>query len=783
MSLHRTWIRRLANLMPVLLLAWLLGGCAAQKALQDGEALLAGGHTAEGLAKLREAVQLEPTSAQYRISYLRHRDRALQALVTRADEARASRRDDDAQALYAQALALAPGYEPALAALRAMASEQRWRKAIADAEALLDRKEVEAARDKLRPLLLESPRHAAARELMQRIDAALERPAPETVLAASFRRPISIEFKDTALRTVFDILSRTSGLNFVLDKDVRGDLKASIVLRNSTVEAALSMLLLTQQLEQRVIDGSTVLIYPANAAKHREYQTLTVRSFYLAHAEAKQVAATIRAITKTRDMVVDDRLNLLIVRDSPAAVRMVEKLVALHDVQEAEVMLDVEILEVKRTRLLDLGVRLPDSLSLTPLAATSGGGITLRDLRDIDSTRIGATLGSASITAKKQETDANLLANPRIRTRNRDKAKILIGERVPNITTTLTSTGFATDSVTYVDVGLKLDVEPVIYPDGEVMIKIALEVSNIINQVATKSGSVAYQIGTRGAQTVLRLADGENQVLAGLISDEDRRTAYKLPGAGDLPIVGRLFGSQADDASKTEIVLSITPRVLRNIPRPPAALAEFDSGTEASVGARGAAAPLAAPLGPRSPVLVPPAPAPAPRPAADTGAATSTLAGTAVTASTGTNSTTTTVTTIDANVVALTWQAPRQVNVGDTVTAQLLVRSDVLLADLPLTVRYDAPLLQLVSANEGDFMRQSGAASQFVARTEPAGQVALAASKPGGARGSGVLATITFRALSAGIATLSTSVLGGATAAGNALPMQAPLPFTITVTP
>ena len=209
----------------------------------------------------------------------------------------------------------------------------------------------------------------------------------------------------------------------------------------------------------------------------------------------------------------------------------------------------------------------------------------------------------ASINLKKQDSDANLLANPRIRSRNREKAKILIGERVPNITTTLTATGFASDSISYVDVGLKLDVEPVIYPDGEVAIKVALEVSNIIAQVQTKSGSVAYQIGTRGAQTVLRLADGENQVLAGLISDEDRRTAYKVPGIGELPLVGRLFGSQADDSAKTEIVLSITPRILRNIPRPSAGLAEFDSGTEAGLGPRGPAAPapVTAPQAPPAP--------------------------------------------------------------------------------------------------------------------------------------------------------------------------------------
>ena len=771
MTVHRNIARWLSTLLTVCLLA----GCAAQKALEQGERLIASGQTREGLAKLQEAVQLEPTSAQYRMAYMLNRDRAIQSLLDRADAARSQSRTVEAEALYREVLVYQAGQERALAGLRAIHNELRWTAQVAEAEALLARKETDAARDKLRPVLVESPRHERGRELLQRIEKAAERPVVETALAASFRKPISIEFKDTSLRTVFDIIARTAGLNFLFDKDVRGDQKTSIFLRNSTIEAAINMLLLTNQLEQRIVDSSTVLIYPATANKLREYQPLTVRSFYLSHAEAKVVAATVKAIAKSRDVVVDDKLNLLIVRDSPAAIRMIEKLVALHDVPEPEVMLEVEILEVKRTRLLDLGVRLPDQLSLFPLAATSGGAITLRDLRNLNQDSIGAQLGSTSINAKKQETDANLLANPRIRTRNREKAKILIGERVPNITTTLTSTGFSTDSVNYVDVGLKLDVEPIIYPDGEVSIRISLEVSNIISQVQTKSGSLAFQIGTRGAQTVLRLADGETQILAGLINDEDRRTAYKLPGAGDIPVVGRLFGSQADDNSKTEIVLSITPRIIRNIPRPPASLAEFDSGTEASVGQRVGSppAPASAVAAPRA--LSPPvgqtagAPADAPRaasPTAEPQPANSTAA--------------------PAAAVSLTWLAPRQIKVGDTVTLQIMARSDTPLSDFPLTLTYDPSALQHVATNEGDFMRQGGAPSQFTSRPEPAGQVAVGLSKPGsaGASGSGVLVSFTFRALATASPTsLSLSGATASAAGGGNVPVQAPQPLALTIAP
>jgi general secretion pathway protein D len=200
---------------------------------------------------------------------------------------------------------------------------------------------------------------------------------------------------------------------------------------------------------------------------------------------------------------------------------------------------------------------------------------------------IGANFTPMSFSAGQTEGDANLLANPRIRTRNREVAKILIGDRVPNITTTATATGFVAESVQYVDVGLKLEVQPTIYLDNEVAIRINLEVSNIVSQVKTNAGTLAYQIGTRNATTVLRLKDGENQVLAGLISDAERSSANKVPGLGDLPVAGRLFGGRSDEGQKTELMLSITPRLVRGMTRPTFARTEFEAGPEGSLRARG----------------------------------------------------------------------------------------------------------------------------------------------------------------------------------------------------
>lgn len=405
-----------------------------------------------------------------------------------------------------------------------------------------------------------------------------EKPAP-----SGLDKTINVDFKEATLSQVCQVLFRTAGLNFVFDKDVRTDQPISIMLRRTAVRDVLSLILLSQQLEQRFINPETVMIYPNTPAKARDYQPLSVRSFYLTNIDAKTAAATLRTILKARDLVSDEKQNVVVMRDTPEAIRMAEKLLAVHDMPEPEVMLEVEVLEVKRSRLQELGLLWPGQLTLTPLASTAGGPVTLKDLINTTATTLGTNGPSLTINARAESGDTNLLANPRIRTRNREIAKIMIGDRVPNITTTSTATGFVAESVQYIDIGLKLDVQPTIYLDNEVAIRIALEVSNIVSQVQTKSGTLAYQIGTRNASTVLRLKDGENQVLAGLISDEERSSGNKIPGLGDLPIIGRLFGSKRDEGAKTELVLSITPRLIRNNKRPSIEQTEFSIGPESAM--------------------------------------------------------------------------------------------------------------------------------------------------------------------------------------------------------
>lgn len=759
----------------------LLSGCAAQWEHFQGQRLTRAGQHAEAAQRFEQASQLEPDSARYRLATSNAKDAAADQEHTQVQQALERGQTDQARQALTSTPATSRGAGRSVDLLHALETQDRHREWAAAAKAALDRKEWDKARNHVRQILIEDPRQPDALRIAQVLDKADadKRGGSRQSLSDAFRKPITIEFKEAPLKSVFEVISRSSGINFIFDRDIKLDQKTSIFLRNSTIDAAIRLTLLTNQLEQQVLDGNTVLIHPSTQAKVREYQPLRVRVFYLSNAEAKTVAATLKTILKTRDLVSDDKLNMLVMRDTPEAIALAEKLVAAHDVAEPEVMLEVEVLEVNRKRLLELGVRWPDQLSLTPLGANESG-LTLADLwsvsRDRTGRTIGASLGSTSINARKVDSDGEILANPRIRVRNRQKAKILIGDRVPNITSTSSATGFVAESITYVDVGLKLDVEPTVYVDGEVAINVALEVSTIVDQLKTQAGSVAYRIGTRSAQTVLRLKDGENQVLAGLLSNEERSAANKVPGLGELPVAGRLFGSHLDDENKTEIVLSITPRILRNIQRPGASTLEFDSGTEASLGASFPAGAIAAdgraePA--RGPALPPPAGAPG------SGEAQRETPDSADPADRSADP--------ETGATRMRWQGPSRLRKGDTVAIQLVLQSEQPVVSLPVSVAFDPKALQILSVSEGNLFKRSGGKSSFAHRVDPAGQVVLTSTTAaeGGVSGSGVVATFNLRVLSSSPPETTLGVTAAAPVGlqSAALELPPPPPMKLVVTP
>jgi len=626
----------------------LLAGCATHPAIQESQALMAAGRLDESVQRLEEGLRESGNNQELRTAYFRQRDRVAAQLVAQAETERLAGRQDEAQAIYLRAQKIDPSNPRVRDGLIALDNERRVAARLTEAKALIERKDAAGAERVLRDLLSKAPSHAEARRLLARLRAdAPAADAPPQALSAALSKPITLDFRDIQIKQVFDVIARTAGVNFVFDKDVRSDTRVTIMVRNASIDEVMKLILTTNQLERKLLNDNTLMIYPDTPAKARDYQDLVTRSFYLSNADVKQAQTLIRTLVKTKDIFIDEKLNLVIIKDTPNAVRLAERLIESLDMAEPEVMLDVEVLEVTRSRLLELGLRFPDQIGygrlqndltttivnngVTQTNTVPGGSLAegYIDLRNRQGLTSFIANPAVTLNLRSEAGDGNTLANPRIRVKNREKAKIHIGDKLPVFTTTSTANVGVAASVSYLDVGLKLDVEPNVYLEDEVAIKVNLEVSSVSREVTGPANSLAYQIGTRSASTVLRLRDGETQVLAGLISDEERSSANRLPGLGDIPAVGRLFSSQRDNNSKTEIVLLITPRIVRNIARPddrfdPAG-SESDVGIApvrlqnttprslslSSKGAGGAGSAMADFLANRRPVPAPPAASPA----------------------------------------------------------------------------------------------------------------------------------------------------------------------------
>jgi general secretion pathway protein D len=612
--------------LAALVFAAVLAACATPGPLEQARKSFGEGRMDEALAVLQKATRENPGDGEVRAEYFRMRDIAVTQWLAQAETLRQAGRFEAAEVLYRNVQAHDAVNPRAAAGLEQIETDRRHRALVAQAEGLAKAGRMREAQDVLRPVLMENPQQRDARRLQRAIDEKLLKPAIASAqLRPTTLKPLSLELREVTLRNVFELLTRASGINFVLDRDVRADQRTTILLRDASIEEAIRMTLLTNQLEQKVLSDNTVFVYPNTPQKVREYQELVVKGFYLANADAKQTANLIRTMLKTRDIFVDDKIGLLVIKDTPAAIRLAERLIAAQDLAEPEVMLEVEVLEVNTNWLRELGLRFPDTIAWSLVgAAGTPGTVTLPEWlnRNSDLVQLTFTNPLFLLALKQQDGGAAILANPRIRVKNKEKARIHIGDRVPVITTTAAATGgFVSESVNYLDVGLKLEVEPQVFLEDEVGIRVGLEVSNIAKEITSPgSASLAYQIGTRNAATNLRLRDGETQVLAGLISTEDRRSADRVPGLGDLPVAGRLFSHTNDTRNRTEIVLLITPHLLRTLARPDASSIEFAAGTEVSTGAPRAAfaaealapAPVAAPPFAAPPQVAPGTQAPMP---------------------------------------------------------------------------------------------------------------------------------------------------------------------------
>lgn len=543
--------------------------------LEQARVLAARGQEDEAIQLLQPLVYAHPRQPQYKNWLTLLQEKKLQKQLQQADSLLASEKYENAAAMYQQVLKASPSNRPASDGLQKVQLMQQHNAEIEKVKVAIASDNLPEAEFLLRNVLSEQPAHTEARQLFEQLEQKKnERTGIIRPVQSSLKKKVTLELKNTPIKDAFAYLGMAGDLNFSFDQDLSDGIRVNVFLRNTPIEQALEVILTSHQLGKKVLNDNTLLIYPISRAA--QYEELFVRSFYLTHMDAKRALNLMKSVLRSSDLYIDEKLNTLVIRDTMDRIKVAEKLIASQDLSEPEVMLEVEVMEINRRNLENLGIQYPSQIgvgvqgnSVANANGTQpqGGELTLSELRNFNGNLGVFSISDPAIVLNllHQDTDTNLLASPKIRVKNRDRAKIHVGDKIPVLTSVASAQGFVSQNVNYIEVGIKLDVEPVIQMQDQVSIKVGMEVSNITDQVTTTSGVVAYTIGSRNANTTLQLRNNETQILAGLFRDDEQKVRRKVPGLGNLPIIGKFFSSDNQDKRKNEIVLLITPRIMHNL--------------------------------------------------------------------------------------------------------------------------------------------------------------------------------------------------------------------------
>jgi general secretion pathway protein D len=418
---------------------------------------------------------------------------------------------------------------------------------------------------------------AVAREGKTELETLIERtrnlPPSGFELPPDVRMPDSLTFPNASSRDVYAAIGKFANISVVFDPQFR-DQPISVDLRNATVDNALQAVSAASRNFYRITAQRTVTIVPDTAAKRQEYEEEVVRTFPLSNADLKETVDLLRIVIDARRLSPVTATNMIAIKDTPARVAAAGRLIAAIDKARPEVVIDVELLEVDRTRLKEYGLQLasPSPIGTSEPTGLNGAAdvnredFTLRDLRNLTQSDVVLTnLPALFYRLLKQDVNTRTLANPQLRTSEGMPAQAKFGERVPVPVTVFSpiATGGVNQqpitSFNYENIGVNIDITPRTHHDDEVSLALKIEVSSISG--AGFGGLPTF--GNRYISTVIRLRDGETNLLAGLIRDDERRVLSGIPGLSDLPIIGKMFAHTRRETQETDIVLTLTPRIVR----------------------------------------------------------------------------------------------------------------------------------------------------------------------------------------------------------------------------
>ena len=578
-----------------------LSACATGGAMQNARLAEQRQDYDLAVAEWTKAARQRPDDRTVRLSLDRAKLRASQDHFARARRHAATQHTDEALVEYQLAAELNPASGEIQDELRALRAQMRTQVAV-------DR----GGKTTLEALIRDS----------------LAAPLPGTDLPADVTLPDSLIFRDAGARDIYTAIARFADISVVFDPTFR-DQSLSIDLRKAPLAEALTAVGTATRNFWRVTAPRSVIVVPDTAAKRREYEEEIVRTFFLSNADLKETVDVLRIVVDARRLAPVAATNAITIKDTPERVAAAGRIIQAIDKARPEVVIDVELLEVDRTRLQDYGLQIasPNTAptGLDGAASVNRDGLTLRDLRSLTSSDVLLTnLPGLYYRLLKSDTNTRTLANPQLRTQEGTAAQARFGERVPVPVTTfapIAAGGVQTQPITsfnYENIGVNIDLTPRMHHDDDVSLAVKIEVSSI-------SGSGFGGLptfGNRSINTVIRLRDGETNMLAGLIRDEERRVASGIPGLVDIPVIGRLFAFNRTETQATDIILTLTPHIVRVLDLTDADVRAFkvgrDTGSAVVVDVPGVspvrppadAAPAGTSPAPAGPVLRPQPPTP-----------------------------------------------------------------------------------------------------------------------------------------------------------------------------
>jgi general secretion pathway protein D len=405
-------------------------------------------------------------------------------------------------------------------------------------------------------------------------------------LPTGVKMPASLTFRDATSRDVFTAISRLANISVIFDSAFR-DTAVTVDLRNTTLEDALATVAGATRTFFRVTAPKTIVVIPDTPAKRREYEEEIVRTFYLSNADLKETMDLLRMVLDARRISPTTATNALTIKDSPERIAAAARVISAVDKARPEVIIDVELIEVDRTKLSEYGLQIasPGSPGINGSISIANGttGITLQALRNLSQSDILlASLPSLYYRLLKSDQNTRTLANPQLRTTDGVPAQAHFGDQVPVPVTTfapIATGGTAQQPITsfnYQNIGVNIDITPRTHHDDDVSLQLKVSVTNISG---TGFGGLPT-FGNREITTIIRLRDGETNMLAGLIRDEERHSLDGVPGLSDLPVVGRLFGHTTKSTTQTDIILTLTPHIVRVLDLTEADLRPFRVGRD-----------------------------------------------------------------------------------------------------------------------------------------------------------------------------------------------------------